>query len=97
MPRPVQLTVPRSAGEASGRSFSRIGSIRRLGNLVAGARLLSVGQYSVGIANSIAHDPSLNAALRLPTALTLGILVTVGALVVAVRRLASFSLKGEPA
>ena len=68
-----------------------------LGNLVAGARLLSVGQYSVGIANSIAHDPSLNAALRLPTALTLGILVTVGALVVAVRRLASFSLKGEPA
>ncbi|HSS92170.1 MAG TPA: ABC transporter permease [Streptosporangiaceae bacterium] len=68
-----------------------------LGNLVAGARLLSVGQYSLGIANSIAHDSSLNAALGLPTALTLGVLVTVAALVVAVRRLASFSLKGEPA
>jgi ABC-2 type transport system permease protein len=68
-----------------------------LGNLVAGARLLSVGQYSLGIANSIAHDPSLNAALRLPTAVILGALVTGGALVVAVRRLASFSLKGEPA
>jgi ABC-2 type transport system permease protein len=68
-----------------------------LGNLVAGARLLSVGQYSLGIANSIAHDPSLNAALRLPTAVILGALVTAGALVVAVRRLASFSLKGEPA
>jgi ABC-2 type transport system permease protein len=68
-----------------------------LGNLVAGARLLSVGQYSLGIANSIAHDPGLNAALRLPTAVTLGALVTAGALVVAVRRLASFSLKGEPA
>jgi ABC-2 type transport system permease protein len=68
-----------------------------LGNLVAGARLLSAGQYSLGIANSIAHDPSLNAALGLPTALILGILVTVGVLVVAVRRLASFSLKGEPA
>jgi ABC-2 type transport system permease protein len=68
-----------------------------LGNLVAGARLLSVGQYSLGIANSIAHDPGLNAALGLPTALTLGVLVTVGALVISVRRLASFSLKGEPA
>jgi ABC-2 type transport system permease protein len=68
-----------------------------LGNLVAGARLLSVGQYSLGIANSIAHDPSLNAALWLPTAVILGALVTAGALVVAVRRLASFSLKGEPA
>jgi ABC-2 type transport system permease protein len=68
-----------------------------LGNLVAGARLLSVGQYSLGIANSIAHDPGLNAALGLATAVILGALVTVAALVVAVRRLASFSLKGEPA
>jgi ABC-2 type transport system permease protein len=68
-----------------------------LGNLVAGARLLSVGQYSLGIANSIALDPGLNAALHLPTAVILGALVTAAALVVAVRRLASFSLKGEPA
>jgi ABC-2 type transport system permease protein len=68
-----------------------------LGNLVAGARLLSVGQYSLGIANSIAHDPGLNAALGLATAVILGALVTAAALVVAVRRLASFSLKGEPA
>jgi ABC-2 type transport system permease protein len=68
-----------------------------LGNLVAGARLLSVGQYSLGIANSIAHDPGLNAALRLPAAVILGALVTAAALVLAVRRLASFSLKGEPA
>jgi ABC-2 type transport system permease protein len=68
-----------------------------LGNLVAGARLLSVGQYSLGIANSIAHDPALNAALSLATAVILGAAVTAAALVVAVRRLASFSLKGEPA
>ena len=68
-----------------------------LGNLVAGARLLSVGQYSLGIADSIAHDPGLNAALGLPTAVILGALVTAAALAVAVRRLASFSLKGEPA
>src|SRR5262252_2516972 len=68
-----------------------------LGNLVAGARLLSVGQYSLGIANSIAHEPSLNAALSLPTAVILGVLVTAAALVIGVRRLASFSLKGETA
>jgi ABC-2 type transport system permease protein len=68
-----------------------------LSNLVPGARLLSVGQYSLGIANSIARDPSLNAALGLSTAVVAGLLVTATALVVAVRRLASFSLKGEPA
>ena len=27
-----------------------------LGNLVGGAKLLSVGQYSLGIANAIAHE-----------------------------------------
>ena len=68
-----------------------------LGNLVPGARLLSVGQYCLGIANSIAHDPSLNAALTLSTAVVMGALVTAVALVIAARRLASFSLKGEPA
>jgi ABC-2 type transport system permease protein len=68
-----------------------------LANVVAGARLLSVGQYSLGIANSIAHDPTLNASLSLATAVTGGLLVTAAALVIAARRLASFSLKGEPA
>lgn len=68
-----------------------------LGDLIAGARLLSIGQYSLGIANAIAHDPSLNAALSLSTAVVMGLLVTAAALVVASRRLASFSIKGEPA
>ena len=68
-----------------------------LGNLVAGARLLSVGQYSLGIANSVAHDPSLNAALTLGTSIGMGLAVTAAALIIAARRLASFSLKGEPA
>src|SRR6266566_1322714 len=68
-----------------------------LANLVPGARLLSIGQYSLGIANSIAHNPGLNAALSLSTAVVMGLLVTAAALVIAVRRLASFSLKGEPA
>jgi ABC-2 type transport system permease protein len=68
-----------------------------LANLVAGARLLSIGQYSLGIADSIARDPGLNAALSLPTAAIMGLLVTAAALAVAARRLASFSIRGEPA
>ncbi len=66
-----------------------------LGNFVAGARELSVGQYSLGIANSIAHNANLNAGLSLTTAVVMGSIVTVAALVLAVRRLASFSLKGD--
>ena len=61
-----------------------------LANLVPGARLLSIGQYSLGIANSIAHNPGLNAALSPSTAVVLGLLVTAAALVVAARRLASW-------
>src|SRR6266702_2631756 len=38
-----------------------------LGNLVSGARLLSVGQYSLGVANGIAHNGTLNAGLTLGT------------------------------
>jgi len=68
-----------------------------LANFVSGARELSVGQYSLGVANSIAHDAALNAGLRLPTALILGSIVTVGTLAFATRRLSSFSLKGESA
>jgi ABC-2 type transport system permease protein len=67
-----------------------------LGNFVGGARELSLGQYSLGVANSIAHDPALNATLSLVTALVMGIIVTVVALVVASRRLALFSLRGDP-
>lgn len=67
-----------------------------LGNFVGGARELSIGQYSLGVANSIAHDPALNATLSVATALVMGIIVTVAALVVASRRLALFSLRGDP-
>ncbi len=67
-----------------------------LGNLVSGARLLSVGQYSLGIANAIAHDATgLNAGLSAGTAIVMGAIVTVIALVIGARGLASFSLKGD--
>ncbi len=66
-----------------------------LGNLVGGVRLLSVGQYALGIANAIARNPDLHAHLTLGTAAGLGAVVTVAALAVGSRRLASFSLKGD--
>jgi ABC-2 type transport system permease protein len=66
-----------------------------LTNFVSGAKLLSIGHYSLGIANAIAHDSNLNAGLSAGTAITMGAIVTAAALVVASRGLASFSLKGE--
>jgi ABC-2 type transport system permease protein len=66
-----------------------------LGNFVSGARLLSVEQYSLGIANSIAHYPALNAGLTLSTALIMGVIVTAVTLILATRRLSEFSLKGD--
>ena len=66
-----------------------------LGNFVSGARVLSVEQYSLGVANSIARDSALNAALNLRTALIMGVIVTAVALVIATRRLSVFSLKGD--
>jgi len=68
-----------------------------LGNLVSGASELSVSQYSLGVANSIARDPALNAHLTLATVAVAGSVVTVAALALAIRRLAAFSLKGDAA
>jgi len=66
-----------------------------LTNFVSGAKLLSVGHYSLGIANAIAHDSNLNAGLSAGTAIPMGAIVTAIALVIAARGLASFSLKGD--
>jgi ABC-2 type transport system permease protein len=66
-----------------------------LGNFVGGVRLLSVEQYSLAVANSIAHYSALHAGLTLTTALIMGVIVTIAALVLATRRLSEFSLKGD--
>jgi ABC-2 type transport system permease protein len=68
-----------------------------LSNLVGGVRILSIAHYSLGVANAIHHDPNLKAGLSLSTSVILGAIVTVGALVIASRRLAAFAIKGEPA
>jgi ABC-2 type transport system permease protein len=50
-----------------------------LGNFVSGARILSIGHYSLGMT----------------TAIVMGAIVTVASLGVAIQRLASFSLRGD--
>ena len=66
-----------------------------LGNVVSGVRVLSAEQYSLGIANSIARDGNLGAHLGVATAVIMGAVVTVVALVLSIRRLGAFSLKGD--
>jgi ABC-2 type transport system permease protein len=68
-----------------------------LANLVAGVGLLSIEHYSLAVANSIAHNSSLNANLTLGTGVGMGVAVTVIALVLAVSRLSAFSIKGDVA
>jgi len=68
-----------------------------LSNLVGGVRILSIAHYSLGIANAIYPDQNLMAGLTLTTSVILGVIVTVGALILASRRLAAFAIKGEPA
>jgi ABC-2 type transport system permease protein len=68
-----------------------------LSNFVSGARLLSISHYSLGIANGFVNDPGLNASLTVTTSVIMGAIVTVAALVLAVRLLSGFTLKGDPA
>jgi ABC-2 type transport system permease protein len=68
-----------------------------LSNFVSGARILSVSHYSLGIANGIAHDSGLHAGLSVPTSVIMGAIFTALALVLAVRLLSAFTLKGDPA
>jgi ABC-2 type transport system permease protein len=66
-----------------------------LANLVPGVKLLSVSQYSLSVANSIAHNPALHAHLTLGTAVAAAVIVTGAALAVGTRRLARFSITGD--
>ena len=68
-----------------------------LGNLVSGARLLSVGAVLARRRERDRARPALNAHLTLATAVVMGVIVTAAALVIAVRRLSAFSLKGDAA
>jgi ABC-2 type transport system permease protein len=66
-----------------------------LSNLVGGVRILSIAHYGLGVANAIDPDQNLQAGLGLSTSLILGIVITVGGLYLATRRLETFSLIGD--
>jgi ABC-2 type transport system permease protein len=66
-----------------------------LGNLISGVRVLSIGQYSVSVANAIAKTSALNARLTSLTAIIMAVAVTIVSLAIAGRRLSAFALKGD--
>ena len=66
-----------------------------LGNLIGGVRVLSIGQYSVSVANAIAKTSALNARLTSQTAIIMAVAVTIVSLAIAGRRLSAFALKGD--
>lgn len=63
--------------------------------LFEGTRILSVRQHALAIADAIGGEGALEAPLGLGPALVVGVLVSVVALVVAVRRLERVELRGE--
>ena len=68
-----------------------------LANLVPGVGLLSAGQYSLSIARAIANNNGLHAHLTATTAIVMGLIVTVAALVICTRKLSMFSIRGDAA
>jgi ABC-2 type transport system permease protein len=90
----VMLSVLTSRAIAAGLLYLLVWE-GLLANLVAGVGLLSVSQYSLSVANSIAHTSQLHAHLGLGTAVAMGVIVTVLALVICIRRLSAFSIRGD--
>ena len=68
-----------------------------LANVVGGARILSVSHYGLAVAGAIAPGHALRPGVGLVAACVLGAVITAGALAAAVRRLGSFTLRGETA
>lgn len=68
-----------------------------LANVVGGARILSIGHYALAMANSVAHDGALDPGVSLTTACVMSAIVTAAGLALAIRKLGSFSLRGDAA
>ncbi|HXP56219.1 MAG TPA: ABC transporter permease subunit [Streptosporangiaceae bacterium] len=66
-----------------------------LANVVGGARILSVSHYGLAVAGAIAPGHALRPGVGLVAACVLGAVITAGTLAAAVRRLGSFTLRGE--
>lgn len=66
-----------------------------LGNLVAGARVVSIQQHAVAFADAIGGTDLLEGRVALSVAGTMSVIFIVGATVLAIDRLRSFSLVGD--
>lgn len=66
-----------------------------LGNLLAGSRLLSIQQYVLTIAAKTTSSPLLPDRVSLPVAIVMSAVFAVGATLLAIERLRSFTLAGE--
>ncbi len=62
---------------------------------VSGARVLSIEQYVITVADRIAPTDLLTGTVSLPVAIIMCVILTVGCTVAAVDRLRSFSMAGE--
>src|ERR1700759_3790548 len=92
----VMISVATTRAIAVGLLYVLIWEVL-LANFVGGARLLSVSHYGLGIATGFVTDPALEAGLNVLTSVVMGIIVTVGSLLLAARLLSAFTLQGEPA
>jgi ABC-2 type transport system permease protein len=66
-----------------------------LTNLLSGTRVLSVQQYTVAVADSIADTDLLTGRVSVPVAVVMAAVLTVASTVLAIDRLRSFTLTGE--
>jgi ABC-2 type transport system permease protein len=66
-----------------------------LSNLVPGTAVLSVQQYSLATAATVADTDLFNPLVSTPVSLVMAAIITVGATLLAVDRLRSFSVAGE--
>jgi ABC-2 type transport system permease protein len=66
-----------------------------LGSLVEGTRVLSIQQYAVTVADRVADTGLFTSSVSLPVSLSMAAVVTVGATLLAVDRLRSFSVAGD--
>ena len=67
-----------------------------LGNLLSGTKVLSIQQYTIAVADRVAHsDTVLNTTVSFPVATGMAFVFAVGATLLAIDRLRSFSVVGE--
>ncbi|MBX6356534.1 MAG: ABC transporter permease [Micromonosporaceae bacterium] len=66
-----------------------------LTNLLSGTRVLSVQQYTISVADSVAHTSMLTGRVSVPLAVVMAAILTVASTVLAIDRLRSFTLTGE--